>query len=41
MFGANEEIARVLVKERLRAADCKGEYREWCRLEYRLGTRHG
>lgn len=41
MFGPNEEIARALVKERLRAVDCKGEYREWCRLEYRLGTRHG
>ena len=41
MFGASEEIAKVLVKERLRAVDCKGEHREWCRNEYRMGIRHG
>lgn len=41
MLGANEEIARALMRERVRAADCKGERREWCRLEYRTVVRHG
>ncbi len=41
MFGANEAMARVLMKERLAAADCKGEHREWCRNEYRVAVRHG
>ncbi len=41
MFGAYEEMAKVLVKERTLAACCRSESREWCQLECRTGIRHG
>ncbi len=41
MFGANEEMVKTLVKERMRAYECKGESREWCRTEYRRVNRSG
>ncbi len=41
MFGANEDLARTLHGERMRAADCQGARREWCRLEYTKVKRHG
>jgi hypothetical protein len=41
MFGTTEEIARTLMKERMQAIECKGEYREWCINEYRRVNRCG
>ncbi len=41
MFVTSEEMVRTLVKERAAAVDCKGEYREWCRSEFRRVTRSG
>lgn len=41
MFGASEEFARTLMKERIMQTECKGEQREWCRNEYRAGPRNG
>lgn len=41
MFGASEEFARMLMKERIMRTECKGEQRDWCRLEYRMGPRYG
>ncbi len=41
MFGASEELARTLMKERLQRNECKGDHRDWCRYEYRTVVRHG
>lgn len=41
MFGASEEFARILMKERLMRTECKGKQRDWCRNEYRTGPRYG
>ncbi len=41
MIGLSEAYARTLMKERLMWTECKGEQREWCRIEYRTGRRDG
>ncbi len=41
MFGASEGYVQALMKERTRAAECRGNEREWCRNEYRTEIRHG
>ncbi len=41
MFGVSEQMAKALMKERLAAAECRGEQREWCRNEFRVAVRHG
>lgn len=41
MFVANEGFARAMMKERLMRTECKGEQREWCRIEYPKGPRYG
>ncbi len=41
MFVVPEGVARVLVRERMRETECRGEIRTWCSQEFRAGIRHG
>ncbi len=41
MFGVSEGMAQVLIQERRRALDCRGELRTWCTQEFRTVIRHG
>ncbi len=41
MFGAVEAYARARVREWQYEANCRGEVRQWCRLERSAEMRHG